>query len=157
MEKGNQAGSQIAKKRAWDKMAGQKSRILPLGLFFFLLIYSVISAMLFKTVVKQNTMDGNTSNPNNDWARVVEVWVVIALPYFDVSTFFRFSQVGTHHAFYSKDIKNENLDFAGEHPRSVQVLESLRENWPGASSGLGGCPRVRTRTAFVFLDKCFVP
>lgn len=35
MEKGNQAGSQIAKKRAWDKMAGQKSRILPLGLFFF--------------------------------------------------------------------------------------------------------------------------
>lgn len=140
-------------------MAGQKSRILPFGFLFsfFLLIYSVISAMLFKTAVKQNTMAGNTSSPNNDWAQGVGLWVVIFLPYFDFSAFFRFSQVGTHHAFYSKDIKNENLDFGGEHPRSAQVLECLRGNWPGASSGLGGGPRVRTGTASVFLDKCFVP
>lgn len=88
---------------------------------------------------------------------MVELWVVIFLPYFDFSAFFRFSQVGTHHAFYSKDIKNEDLDFGGEHPRPAQVLESLRRNWPGASSGLGGGPRVRTRIAFPFLNKYFVP
>lgn len=74
--------------------------------------------MPFKTVVKQNTMDGNTSSPNNGRAPGVGLWVVIFLPYFDFSAFFRFSQVLTHYAFYSQ-IKNEDLDSGGEHPRSA--------------------------------------
>lgn len=54
-------------------------------------------------------MDGNTSSPNNGRAPGVGLWVVIFLPYFDFSAFFRFSQVLMHHAFYSQ-IKNEDLD-----------------------------------------------
>lgn len=57
---------------------------------FFHLIYSMISAM-FKKSPKQKTMEGNTSNLNNDRLWVVGLWVAIFLPYFDFSAFFRFS------------------------------------------------------------------
>lgn len=76
-------------KSAHDIMASQKGRIPPFC--FFLLIYSMISAMLKKKVPKQKTMEGNTSNLNNDCLWVVGLWVVIFLPYFDFSAFFRFS------------------------------------------------------------------
>lgn len=46
---------------------------------------------VFKKVPKQNTMEGNTSNLNNDCLWVVGLWVVIFLPYFDFSAFFRLS------------------------------------------------------------------
>ena len=57
---------------------------------FFFLIYGMISATFFKKVPKQKTMEGNTSNLNNDCLCVVGLRVVIFLPYFDLYAFFRF-------------------------------------------------------------------
>lgn len=55
--------------------------------------------------------------------------MVSFLPYFDFSAFFRVSQAPMYHAFYSQ-IKNENLDFGGEQPRSAQVLGELASGGP---------------------------
>lgn len=80
-------------------------------------------------------MDGNTSSPNNGRAPGVGLWVVIFLPYFDFSAFFRFSQVLMHHAFYSQ-IKNEDLD-SGVSTQDLPRCWSVRRGLaPGPVLGL---------------------
>lgn len=66
---------------------GQSEGRIPRLCLLFNIQYDL--SHVFKKVPKQKTMEGNTSNLNNDCLRAVGLWVVIFLPYFDFSAFFR--------------------------------------------------------------------